>query len=190
MASTAGRRARRPGRGHPPSLLNSGGPGPHGPHLLYPQSPPTGPCVGGRNEPLTTPHMSSALESSFLAVSVLVVGAEIWQEGTVALSTSPEVPRGGHRPGDVVRPGHGFQSNLERLQLTSLPRVHHASLVLPPFTLGAIFFPKLSPVLKALGLVKVPSTCPRAAGHVETRGNRKPSCQGTRKTSWRRRASC
>lgn len=111
--------------------------------------------------------MSSALESSFLADSVLVVRAEIWQEGTVALSTSPEVPRGGHRPGDVVRPGHGCQSNLERLQLTSLPRVHHASLVRPPFTLGAIFSPELSPVLKALGLVEAPSTCPlgsRACG--------------------------
>lgn len=79
---------------------------------------------------------------------------------------------------------------LEWLPLTSLLRVHHAGIVRPPFTLGAIFFPEPSPVLKALGLVKAPSTCPRAAGQAETRGNRKPSCQGTRKTSCRRWASC
>lgn len=158
-----------------------------GTRLLYPQSPNRPPC--GREEwtPDSTPHVIHILLGCFL----------FWRSeqksGRRGLWLSPQALRSpeegtglGMWSGQVT----AASPTLEWLLLTSLLRVHHAGIVRPPFTLRAIFFPEPSAVLRALGLVKAPSTGPRAAGQAETKGNRKPSCQGTRKTSYGRWASC
>lgn len=105
--------------------------------------------------------------------------------GRSGLWLSPPAPRS---PEDNIGlgmwPGQAMASPiLEWFLLTSLPGVHYAGMGTSPFTLGGtrpaswgpgVSFPKSPPPLKALGLEKAASMCPRAAEHVETWGEGSP----------------